>query len=437
MISSWHCQWMINRVIRGVDKMEKLSFIFPGQGAQFVQMGQSFYNNYLISRQTYDEAQEVLDQDIAKLCFEGRISELNDFTNMQIAIVTTEVAIYRAYVQEFGIIPQFLAGHSIGEYSSLVCAGAISFRDILKILKKRGQLVQSIIDAEIGRMTIVEKVNCELITNIIRELGLENRVFISCYNSTSQLAISGYNEDLDIVEEKLVQVGSVISPLFISPPMHSPLMNDIKDEFKQFLETFEYHPFRFPIISNVTGAPFSDCKAIPELLSSHLIKPVRWENILAAMYQYGITATIEMSPKLLLSSFVAEAQPRMKTFCYCIKKDRLALSEMFKADTNYTKDVPNLLGRCLGILVTTENKNEDAAEFNKVLDMYRAISKMYTTTVEKKLIADYDDEVKAVQMLIDALKIKKVDNKEIKDWIKILLDETGSYYRLRQLYQSI
>lgn len=417
--------------------MEKLSFIFPGQGTQFVQMGQSFYNNYLVSRQTYEEANEVLNQDIAKLCFEGRLSELNDFTNMQIAIVTTEVAIYRAYVQEYGVIPQFAAGHSIGEYSALICAGAISFHDALLILKKRGELIQRVIDLNIGRMTIVEKAGSELISNIITQLELKDKVFISCYNSPSQLAVSGYNDAMDLLEEKLVQVGCVISPLFMSPPMHSPLMSQVKDEFRQFLNGFEYDPFRFAVIANVTGSPFTDRNSIPELLSNHLIKPVQWEKSVSIMYRYGITATIEMSPKLLLSSFITESQPGIKTFCYSIKKDRLVLGEIFKADTNYMKDVPNLPGRAMAIIVSTENKNEDMDEFGQVVEIYRTFSNMYSEITQKNLPVDYEDEVKMVQMLIEALKIKKVEKKDIKAWIKSLLDETGSYYRLLSLYQSI
>ncbi len=417
--------------------MEKLAFIFPGQGTQFVKMGQFFYNNYLISRQTYDEAKEVLNFDVAKLCFEGKLSELNDFTNMQIAVVTTEVAIYRAYVQEFGILPQFSSGHSIGEYAAMVSAGAVNFQDVLLMLRKRGELVQSVIESNIGRMTIVEKVSHDLASGIIKELKLQDKVYISCYNSPSQLAISGYNDALDLVEEKLVQAGCIISPLFLSPPMHSPLMSSVKEEYRKFLQGFQYYPFRFPILANVTGVPFTDSNSIPELLSDHLVMPVQWEKAVTIMYRYGITATIEMSPKLLLSSFITEAQPGTKTFCHGIKKDRLAFSEIFKADANYRKDVPNLLGRCLGIIVSTENKNEDTTDFNHVIDIYKNISNMYTNSAQKNLPVDYEDEVKAVQMLIEALKTKKAEKQEIINWIKSLLDETGNIYRLQHMFQSI
>ncbi len=416
--------------------MEKFAFIFPGQGIQFVQMGQSFYNNYLISRQTYDEAKEVLDYDISRMCFEGKLSELNNFTNMQFAIVTTEVAIYRAYIQEFGIIPQFFAGHSIGEYAALVCAGAVSFSDILQMLRKRGGLVQRVIDSNVGRMTIVEKASSELVSTIIKDVTLDDKVYISCYNSPSQIAISGYNDAMDLVEEKLVHAGCAISPLFQSPPMHSPLMSAVKDEFREYLEDVTYAPFRFPILANVTGAAFSDSKSIPDLLSNHLVKPVQWNKAVNLMYQYGITATIEMSPKLMLSSFVTEGQPQVKTFCYSIKKDRLALDEIFKTDPNYQKDIPNLLGRCLSIIVSTENKNNDKKEFSRVIEIYKIIYDMYVNKAKNTPI-DYDDEVKAVQMLIEALKIKKVKKQEIANWIKSLLDETGAVYRLQYLYQNI
>jgi [acyl-carrier-protein] S-malonyltransferase len=415
--------------------MEKFSFIFSGQGTQFIQMGQSFYNNYLISRQTYDEANEVHNQDIAKLCFEGRLSALNEFTNMQIAIVTTEVAIYRAYVQEFGVIPQFAAGHSIGEYAAMICSGAIGFGDALRILKKRGELVQRIIDLDTGRMTIVEKVNSEMVSNLIKEMKLEERVYLSCYNSNSQLAVSGFNEDLDRLEEKLVQIGCTVSPLFGSPPMHSPLMSSIADEYKQFLEGFDYYSFRFPIVSNVTGAPFSDVKSIPQLLSSHLVSPVKWVDSVNIMHGYGITAAVEMGPKLLLSGFVTDIRPDIKTFCYGLKKDRLALSDIFKADASYTKDVPKLFGRCLGIIAATENKNDDSEEFEKVIKLYGEIQEMCINAEQKKQMDDEDEE-NAIQMLIEALRIKGLTAREIKGWVKNLIDETANNYKLKSVFSN-
>ncbi|GJM68520.1 hypothetical protein HMSSN036_07360 [Paenibacillus macerans] len=155
--------------------MEKFAFLFSGQGTQFTQMGKSFYDNYAISRQTYEEAGDVLQQDIAKLCFEGSISELSRFTNMQSAIITTEISIFRAYMQDYGISPQFAVGHSIGEYAALVGTGALRFGDALKILQKRGELVERILQKGNSRMTVIENLDVNKVTEALSLLGLEKR----------------------------------------------------------------------------------------------------------------------------------------------------------------------------------------------------------------------------------------------------------------------
>jgi len=417
--------------------MEKLCFVFPGQGMQFVQMGKTFYDNYAIAKETFEEASRVLGMNVAKLCFEGTFKELNDFTNMQIAIITTEVAIYRTYVKNLGVEPQFLAGHSIGEYAALVCAGAIGFADCLKILKKRGELVQRIIDQGLGHMTIVEKISLDVLNSIVNGSEVAGKVFISCYNSNSQYAICGYENEMEIVEEQIISVDANISPLMFSPPMHSPLMESIVEEYREFLQTIDYQMFRKPIINNITGKPFSSIEEIPNILSEHFICPVRWTDTMESMYKYGITSVVEMSQKQLVSGFIQENQPQIRTYCYGIMKESTSFEKMIKEDPNYVKDVPNLAGCCLGLIATTQNFNENMDEYKEVSDIYKWLLKAYSSQAGQNEQSRYDMEKEAVQKTIRALVLKKYPQSQIKLFIRNLLDEVGYYYSMDTVLGSI
>ncbi|MFC3745651.1 ACP S-malonyltransferase [Paenibacillus sp. GCM10012306] len=417
--------------------MEKLAFLFSGQGTQFTQMGKSFYENYTISRQTYEEAGDILHQDIAKLCFEGSISEMSRFTNMQFAIVTTEIAIFRAYMQDYGISPQFSVGHSIGEYAALVSSGALQLGDALRILQKRGELVERVLQKANSRMTIIENVDISKVTEAISLLGVEKTVFISCDNSGRQVAVSGLNEDMDKLEQKLESMRGIVTPLFYSPPMHSPIMGEYVDEYLAYLNHFTAYPFRFPILSNVTGRAFSDEHTLFDILAAQLTHPVQWRQSANLLYEYGITTAIEMGPKVLLTKFINEDQPTIHSFCYGLAKDRKSLAELFNNDSNFAKDKPDFVGRCLAILASTPNYNLDSKEFRKVIQNYNDIKKQHEAMSNFKFGSMNEQYREILNKLIDSLRIKQLPRTEIKHRIQMLLDETNLIYVFKDMAEAL
>lgn len=417
--------------------MDKFAFIFPGQGTQFIQMGKSFYDQYAIVKQTFEEASDVSGIDMARLCFNGSISSINEFTNMQLAILTTEVAIFRAYMDDYGVYPQFAVGHSIGEYAALVSAGAVSFKDAVKIMIQRGELVSGITNKNIGHMAVIEQASQETIEACIKAAHAEESVFISCFNSNSQFALSGANDKLDAVEQLLLDRGSLVSPLFNGPPMHSPLMNEMCMEYLEFVNGFTFYPFHFPIISNQTGAPLTDPSQIAKSMTYHLIKPVLFTSAIDLFQRFGVTATIEMSPKLLLSEFVKENLPQMKTYCYGLFQDKQRLDGLFKADTNFAKDMPNFAGRCLSILVATENNNRNQAEYKEVIQIYEKMKAKYNASAGAKESVKQETHAEALEMLITALRVKKLEPQKIKHCVKALLDETNSFYQFDNVLQAL
>lgn len=417
--------------------MDKFAFVFPGQGTQFIQMGKSFYDQYPIARQTFEEAGDVSGIDMAELCFNGSMSSINEFTNMQIAILTTEIAIFRAYMDDYGVYPQFAVGHSIGEYAALVSAGAVTFGDAIKIMMKRGELVTGIIDKNIGHMAIVEQSDQETIEACIKAANAEASVFISCFNSNGQYAISGLNDKLDSVEQLLLDKEAVVSPLFSSPPIHSPVMNEACMEYLEYMSGFRFYPFHFPIISNYTGAPLSDPDKIAKSLTYHLIHPVLFTSAIALFRRFGVTATIEMSPKLLLSEFIKENLPDMKTYCYGLIQDKQRLDQLFTSDSNFTKDMPSFSGRCLSILVSTENNNTNPNEYKEVVKIYEKIKEQYNAAPNGTGGARSGPQAEMLHMLIEALRIKKLDSRQIRNRVKTLLDETNSFYQFANVFQAL
>ena len=417
--------------------MEKFAFLFPGQGTQFLQMGKAFYENYPIAKQTFEEASEVSGLDMANLCFHGSVSSMNEFANMQLAILTAEIAIFRAYMNDYGVYPQFAVGHSIGEYAALVSAGAMTFADAITIMMKRGELVSRIIDKNTGHMAIIEQASPQMIEDCIKASNAQESVYISCFNSGSQYAISGWNDKLEAVEQMLLEKGAIVSPLFHSPPIHSPLMNEICMEYLEFMNGFEFYPFRFPVISNYTGAPLSNPAQIAQTLTYHLISPVLFTSATHLFHKYGVTATIEMSPKLLLSELIKEDQPAITTYCYGLIQDKQKLDELFQSDPNFAKDMPNFAGRCLSILVSTENKNQNQNEYKEVVQIYERMKEKYNEQQQNHVGTTTEPHAEMLDMLIAALRIKRLEPRQLKNCVKTLLDETNSFYRFANVYNAL
>lgn len=408
--------------------MEKMAFVFPGLGSQFVGMGESFYKDYEIVRQTYEEASDFAGFDVADLCFRGSGLEQNRIDKMQFIVVTTGVAMARAFMYEYGITPQFCAGHSVGEYAALVCSGAIKFSDAIKILKVRGEVLKK--GTKLGQMSIVEKMGLDVAEKIIQE-NEDLQTYISCYNSPDQFAISG--AQIEKVEEKLLVENAMVTPIIYSPPIHSPLMKEFSKDFYEFLSGFTYHSFRIPIVSNVTGAPFSEPSKIPYIMSEQLVKPVQWNKTMQCFEKYGISTVVEIGPKNLLTSFFKNMNAEMKKYCYGIKRDREQIDKLFLSDKSLQNDKVKFLDRCLGIAVSTQNLNDNPEQFQSgVVENYNHIKKLSNQIEEIGGEATVKEMRQALQYLIKIMEAKKVPEQDQQDWLKQLFDETSTYYHFKE-----
>ncbi len=285
-------------------------------------------------------------------------------------------------------------------------------------------------------MLIAEEVDFDTVEQLIEDSQLHKDVYISCESSNNQILISGTDEGIEIMQEKLLDSDARITPLITSTPMHCPLMGSIQKIFYEYLCEFEFFfPFRIPVITNLYGTPFSEPELIPEVMSKHLTHPVQWKKIIECMKKYGVSIALEMGPKNLVTNLIDNIAPEMTAYCFGKKMDRKYFHENFLADENYKKDIPNFMSRCLGIAVATKNDNPSSEDYQKgVVDNYNLIKKLHADINDSHRKVVKTDMEMALQYFENILKAKRVPEKERRSWIKQLLDETSNYYLLEEYY---
>jgi len=284
---------------------DKTGAVFTGQGSQRPGMGQDFYQNNDTAKKVFDEASDAIGEDIAKLCFEEDPKlNLTEFT--QPAIVTTEIAIFRALADKYSFAPVLFAGHSLGEYAALCAAGVIPLKEVVQIVRKRGQLMQEAVPAGVGKMAalVLENIESSDYATICRESGAE----IANYNSIGQVVISGATDAIDTamatLAEKIPEMKVV--PLEVSAPFHSSMMKTIEPGFREFLEGF-LGSFTMEnvgqVLSNYTGTYHTPDTLISDL-TSQISGSVRWTDNMDLMKGTGVSI-FEIGPNKVLSKFFA------------------------------------------------------------------------------------------------------------------------------------
>ena len=367
------------------------------------------------------------------MCFEGNLIELNRAENLQPILLTVCTAMFRCYMEDIKVRPFFCAGHSLGEYAALTCSGAINFPDAVRITRERGILTQKIIEKDFGLMTILDQIDREKVTEIIKPYEEKDQgAYIACYNSPSQIAISGYHKAVEAVEEAVLQADGQVTPLLSSAPLHSPLMEELTGELKDKLGEYAYHMLKWPVISNAKGTPYYDMQEIPNILSSQLVKPVQWEKSIQFLQKFGVTMTIEIGPKNTLSKFVKEIAPDIKQYCYGEKRDQEKIKEIF-ADPLYTRTDPTVITKCLAAAAATPNENEDNIEYEKgVITNYRKLQQLQDSLEENKEKPSKEQMLTALDWLKVIFKTKKLPADEQLDWYHNIMDDTNTMYLLSE-----
>ncbi|MCY9376714.1 ACP S-malonyltransferase [Bacillus sp. T17B1] len=294
--------------------MSKIAFLFPGQGSQFIGMGKELYEQVPAAKRLFDEADETLETKLSSLIFEGDAKELTLTYNAQPALLTTSIAVLEKF-KESGITPDFTAGHSLGEYSALVASGALSFKDAVYTVRKRGEFMNEAVPAGEGAMAAILGMDAEALKQVTDKVTEEGHlVQLANLNCPGQIVISGTAKGVELASEQAKENGAKRAiPLEVSGPFHSELMKPAAEKLKEVLDSCDIKDADVPVISNVSADVMTEKAEIKEKLIEQLYSPVRFEESINKLIAEGVTTFVEIGPGKVLSGLVKKVNRRLKT----------------------------------------------------------------------------------------------------------------------------
>uniref|UniRef100_A0A831UE40 Malonyl CoA-acyl carrier protein transacylase n=1 Tax=Geobacter metallireducens TaxID=28232 RepID=A0A831UE40_GEOME len=294
--------------------MSKRAFIFPGQGSQYPGMGKDLADNFAVARQIFEEADDALGSSLSRLCFEGPEDQLKLTANTQPAILTVSVAALRVLQAETGLTADYLAGHSLGEYSALVAAGALQFADAVRTVRARGTFMQEAVPVGVGAMAAMLSIEPDVLAAICAEAAQGEEVSPANFNSPGQIVIAGHtgavNRAIEIAKAKGFRKAMLLP---VSAPFHSSLMVPAGERLAGVLEAVVVGDLASPVVTNVEAKPNDDKGRVKELLVRQVSAPVLWDASVREMVALGVAEFVEIGPGKVLSGLVKRIDKEVAT----------------------------------------------------------------------------------------------------------------------------
>jgi [acyl-carrier-protein] S-malonyltransferase len=287
----------------------KVAYVFPGQESYSIGMGLDLYVHYDSARKIYEEVDEALGFPLSRLCFEGPENELLQTQNIQPAILTTSIACLKSAQEasNFGLpTPAYVAGHSLGEYTSLVVSGVLNLTDTVRLVRERGRLMHEAGQRKPGGMLAILGLDLQTVESICLSVGAS----VSNINAPGQIVISGPRENLEKAKRLAkIKGANRITPLRVSGAFHSILMDPALEGLMNVLSTYNLNKPLVPIIANVTAQPVSSSETMQEELVSQLVHCVKWQQSVETMISKGITTFFEIGPSETLAGYIKKISP--------------------------------------------------------------------------------------------------------------------------------
>jgi [acyl-carrier-protein] S-malonyltransferase len=289
------------------NSKSKIAYVFPGQGSQAVGMGKDLADNFAVAKQVFEEADDALGFPLAAMCFEGNEEDLQLTANTQPAILATSVAAYRAMESEGAPAPDYVAGHSLGEYSALVAAGVLSFADALRTVRKRGTYMQEAVPVGVGAMAAVLGLDIDSVEQGCAEAAEGQVCSPANINSPTQVVIAGNSEAVDRACQILKSKGAKRAiKLNVSAPFHCELMTAAEERLAVDLHDLRYGDFRFPVVHNVDAEPNDDSTRVSDALKRQVSSTVKWLQSVEKLRSLGVERFVEVGPGKVLTGLLRQ-----------------------------------------------------------------------------------------------------------------------------------
>ena len=293
--------------------MGKVAFVFPGQASQYSGMGKELAEKYPVARAVFDEADQALGFSVSKLCFEGTEDDLKLTANTQPAILTVSVAAGRVLAEK-GIAPDFVAGHSLGEYSALVAAGSVKFADAVKLVHKRGTYMQEAVPAGQGAMAAIMGLSPAVVQDACKRAAEGEICSPANLNSPEQTVISGHAGAVKRAVEIASQLGAKRSMVLpVSAPFHSALMVPAQEKLEKDLNAAEFEDLQVPLVTNVDADSIRQGEEARSALIRQVTMPVRWEESMRMLLDEGVNTFVEVGPGRVLTGLMRQIERSVAT----------------------------------------------------------------------------------------------------------------------------